>query len=126
MYNLYILDILNYWIISWNYVFKISMIIRETIVPVPETDMVNEVIEHADDKAAKEAGDEEQETEYIEQDTPNKQSSFRIRAIPLPAAFTVILQVFGYIGKVILSSMYLGWKRIPVDKLFLGNWIVCI
>lgn len=65
---------------------------RETIVPVPETDMVNEVIEYGDDKATKEAGDQEQETEYIEQETPNKQCSFRIRAIPLPAAFTIILQ----------------------------------
>ena len=63
--------------------------------------MVNEVIEYGDDKATKEAGDREQETEYIEQETPNKQCSFRVRAIPLPAAFTIILQVFGYKGKVI-------------------------
>ena len=56
---------------------------RETIVPVPETDMVNEAVE----------GEEKEEREEsVEIETPNKQSTFRIRAVPLPPQVTKLIQ----------------------------------
>ena len=60
---------------------------RETIVPNPETDMVNEAIE-----GENRGNDEEDEEKDVELETPNKQSVFRIRAIPLPSDFTKLLQ----------------------------------
>ncbi len=67
---------------------------RETIVPVPETDMVNEAIE-ADSKP-KDENEEDMNDESVE--TPNKQCSFKVRALPLPKGLTDLLQV--YINKV--------------------------
>jgi len=55
---------------------------RETIVPVPDTDMVNEMIELEDRPNKDEDGNELMESVEIE--TPNKQSYFKIRALPLP------------------------------------------
>jgi len=56
---------------------------RETIVPVPETDMVNEAVE----------GEENEEREEsVELETPNKQSMFRIRAVPLPTQVSKLIQ----------------------------------
>ena len=57
---------------------------RETIVLPPDTDMVNEAIEKAADK--------ENTEESVEQQTPNKQSRIKIRAIPLPAEVTNLLE----------------------------------
>ena len=58
---------------------------RETVVPNPETDMVNEAIDE-ENRARK------TDEEVVEMETPNKQSRFRIRAIPLPTDLTKLLQ----------------------------------
>ena len=63
---------------------------RETIVPNPETDMVNEAIE-VENRANKDQDGKEVE-ESAEIETPNKQSFFKLRAVPLPAACSELLQ----------------------------------
>jgi len=57
---------------------------RETIVLPPDTDRVNEVIEKVVDKESAE--------ESVELQTPNKQSKIKIKAIPLPAEVTKLLE----------------------------------
>ena len=57
---------------------------RETIVLPPDTDRVNEVIEKVLDKESAE--------ESVELQTPNKQSKIKIKAIPLPAEVTKLLE----------------------------------
>ncbi|KAF4525813.1 hypothetical protein B566_EDAN009921, partial [Ephemera danica] len=59
---------------------------RETIVVPPKTDMVNESI--ADQKAPKKDATQG----LITVQTPNKQSSIQLRAVPLPSEVTVILE----------------------------------
>ena len=56
---------------------------RETIVVPPEIDMVNEVIQRV-------VNDEEVEAP-VESQTPNKQSSIRIKAVPLPGEIIKLL-----------------------------------
>ena len=63
---------------------------RETIVPPPETDMVNEAID-AENRPTKN-GDGEDREEVVELETPNKQCRFKIRAVSLPPCFTKLLQ----------------------------------
>ena len=65
---------------------------RETIVKPPEMDMVNEVITN-------EANNTEKTEAFVESQTPNKQSSIRIRAIPLPDEITTLLEKNGDILK---------------------------
>ena len=61
---------------------------RETIVPVPDTDMVNEAIE-GENKMTREL---REEGGIVELETPNKQSKFKLRAFPLNVGFTKLLQ----------------------------------
>ena len=65
---------------------------RETIVRPPEIDMVNEAITKDDNNTEKTEA-------VVESQTPNKQSSIRIRAIPLPEEITTLLEKNGDILK---------------------------
>ena len=65
---------------------------RETIVRPPEMDMVNEAITKDDNNTEKTEA-------VVESQTPNKQSSIRIRAIPLPEEITTLLEKNGDILK---------------------------
>ena len=56
---------------------------RETIVIPPDTDMVNEVIEQER---------EEEESDTITLETPNKQCLLEVRAVPLPPALSKLLE----------------------------------
>ena len=68
---------------------------RETIVPIPETDMVNEaMVSEAENKVNNnKEEDDDEEVDYVEIETPNKQMTVRVRAIPLPEGLTLLLQV---------------------------------
>lgn len=77
---------------------------RETIVPVPDTDMVNEAIE-GEKKTNKDLNDE---GGIVELETPNKQSSFKLRAFPLPAGFTKLLQENIFLIKALASKTELS------------------
>lgn len=63
---------------------------RETVVVPPTVDMVNETIQ--DQSMAKKDGDRENADEVITICTPNKQSTVKVRAVPLPTEVTRLLE----------------------------------
>lgn len=65
---------------------------RETVVLPPEMDMVNEVIQKTSTTV-------EKSDPLVESQTPNKQSSVRVRAIPLPSDIVTLLEDNGDILK---------------------------
>ena len=72
---------------------------RETIVDPPEKDMVNEelndenkIVSNKDDNAQEECHSDENENIAVMQ-TPNKQCSVSIRALPLPAETVSLLEI---------------------------------
>ena len=72
---------------------------RETIVDPPEKDMVNEelndenkIVSNKDDNAQEECQSDENENIAVMQ-TPNKQCSVSIRALPLPAETVSLLEI---------------------------------
>jgi ribosome assembly protein 1 len=62
---------------------------RETIVPPPQTDMVNEAIEAENNRIAADSTDS---SGVAVLETPNKQCRFSVRAVPLPREFTRLLE----------------------------------
>lgn len=66
---------------------------RETVVPPPVVDMVNEAIEEKNtQKKESVKSDETEESAVITIKTPNKMSTISIRAVPLPPAVTAFLE----------------------------------
>jgi len=84
---------------------------RETIVEAPKMDMVNETIEEA-------THDNDDDTVTVEQETPNKQSAIRMRAVSLPAACTKLLQDNVVLLKALQDKMQISADtRDQLDKL---------
>ncbi|XP_063228636.1 elongation factor-like GTPase 1 [Bacillus rossius redtenbacheri] len=78
---------------------------RETVVPPPTVDMVNEAIQDQASSKKTDCGDEDDgsvsEHGVVSVWTSNRQSVIRIRAAPLPAAVTTILEKNSSLLKVV-------------------------
>ena len=81
---------------------------RETIVPPPQTDMVNEAIEEENrpvkQQLQQQFKPEEVDSLAAELETPNKQCRFVIRSVPLPPEFTKLLENSQHLLKALTSS----------------------
>jgi ribosome assembly protein 1 len=75
---------------------------RETIVPPPQVDMVNEAME-GENRGLKQPPDEA-DTSHVDIETPNKQCRFVIRAAPLPPEFTKLLERNQYLLRALASG----------------------
>jgi ribosome assembly protein 1 len=79
---------------------------RETIVTPPVRDMVNEAID-VDNRVGKQQQDDDIDSNSVTLDTPNKQCRFTIRAVPLPAEFTKLLEENQVLLKALASTVEL-------------------
>jgi ribosome assembly protein 1 len=75
---------------------------RETIVPPPQVDMVNEAME-GENRCVKQPPDEADSC-HVDIETPNKQCRFVIRAAPLPQDFTKLLETNHYLLRALASG----------------------
>ncbi len=89
---------------------------RETIVPVPETDRVNEAIE-GENRVVKVRGGGATEVEVsVTAETPNKQCRFRIRAVPLPADAVRLLDKHHNTIKAVATASSAGADAVDISN----------
>ncbi|CAH0390781.1 unnamed protein product [Bemisia tabaci] len=85
---------------------------RETIVPPPSVDMVNEAITPSQPQPMKKEGDKDGTSELITMKTANSQSTIILKAVPLPQDVTKFLENNSELIKIIYKSTSIEKKSV--------------